>query len=215
MREYVLERIRSLKIIAIARSIAPDKCLALARALADGGIALMELPYDQSRPDSWLSTAETVERIANALGDRLLVGAGTVLTPELVELTHSHGGTFAVAPNTDRAVIRRAAELGMVSVPGAMTPTEILAAHDASADIVKLFPAAQLGTGYLKAIRAPISHVDILAAGGITVENAKSFLAAGAMSLGVGGALTDKAAIAEGRFGDISRAAEALVRAVE
>ena len=215
MREIIIERIRSSKVIAIARGIEKGKCLELARALADGGIMLMELPYDQGRPETWYETAESIARIAEKYGDRLFVGAGTVLTPELVELTRSHGGSFIVAPNTNASVIRRASELGMVSVPGAMTPTEILAAHDAGADIVKLFPASELGTAYLKALRAPISHVDILAAGGITAANAKAFLAAGAMSLGVGGALTNRAAIAEGRFDDITRAAQELLRAIE
>jgi len=215
MREKVLEQLRSAKIIAIARGIERDKCIKLARALFEGGIRFMELPYDQSRPDTWLATAETVALLADTFGDRLCVGAGTVLTPELVELTKAHGGQYVVAPNTNPAVIRRAGELGMVSVPGAMTPTEIAAAHDAGADIVKLFPASELGTGYLKAIRAPLSHIDILAAGGITPSNARAFLDAGAMSLGVGGVLTNRAAIAEGRFCDITKAAETLLRSVE
>ncbi len=215
MREKILEQLRSAKIIAIARGIERDKCIKLARALFEGGIRFMELPYDQSRPDTWLATAETVALLADTFGDRLCVGAGTVLTPELVELTKAHGGQYVVAPNTNPAVIRRAGELGMVSVPGAMTPTEIAAAHDAGADIVKLFPASELGTGYLKAIRAPLSHIDILAAGGITPSNARAFLDAGAMSLGVGGVLTNRAAIAEGRFCDITKAAETLLRSVE
>ena len=175
----------------------------------------MELPYDQRRPETWRDTADTIADIADKFADRLLIGAGTVLSPELAELTWLHGGAFIVAPNTDPAVIRRARELGMVSIPGAMTPTEILAAHDAGADMVKLFPASELGVGYLKAIRAPISHVDILAAGGITAANARDFLDAGAMSLGVGGALANRAALAQGRFADISRAAEALLLAIE
>lgn len=215
MREEIKKSILENRVVAIVRGLEPEKCMRLAEALCEGGIRLMELPYDQSDRSSWAETAKTVERLSTEFEGRMVFGAGTVTCIELVELTCTHGGRFIVAPNTNVSVIRRAAELDMVSVPGAMTPTEILSAHEAGADIVKLFPASVLGIPYLKAIRAPISHVDILAAGGIDKGNAADFLRAGASCLGVGGALANKSAIESGDFAAITEAARALLAAIK
>lgn len=215
MREQVLQWAEQKKIIAIVRGIESEKCLKVAQALYDGGIRLMEVTYDQKAPDSWKSTAQAIGGIAKQFEGRLLVGAGTVTTPELVELTHSVGGQFIISPDTNVDVIRRTRELGLVSMPGALTPSEVLTAHNAGADIVKLFPAADLGPGYLKAIRAPISHVKMMAVGGINEKNIGQFLAAGAIGAGVGGNLANRTWIEEGRFEEITRAARALAAAAD
>lgn len=174
----------------------------------------MEVTYDQKAPDSWKSTAQAIGDVAKAFDGRLLVGAGTVTTPEMVKLTQVAGGQFIISPDTNVDVIRRTRELDLVSMPGALTPSEILAAHSAGADIVKLFPAANLGPGYLKAVRAPISHVKIMAVGGVNEENIGEFLAAGAVGAGIGGNLANRAWIEEGRFDKITQTARALVAAV-
>ena len=147
-------------------------------------------------------------------GPDMLVGAGTVTTPELVTRTRDAGGQFIISPDTNPAVIARTRELELVSMPGAMTPSEILAAHAAGADLVKLFPAAALGPAYLKAVRSPISHVRIMAVGGINEKNAAEFLKAGAVGLGVGGNLANRQWIADGAFEKITQTAQALVAAV-
>lgn len=214
MRDYVIEQIKKNKVIAIVRGIDAEKCLEVARALYAGGIRLMELTYDQSHPGTWETTAGAIGAIAKEFDGRLLAGAGTVTNTKLVELTRDHGGLYTISPNTDPSVIARTRELGMVSIPGAMTPTEILAAHNAGADFVKLFPASELGIGYLKAVRAPISHVDILATGGITEKNAKAFLEAGAAGLGVGGMLARKDAIESGEYCRLTEAAETLLASI-
>lgn len=202
------------KIIAIVRGIESEKCVKVAQALYEGGIRLMEVTYDQKAPDSWKSTAQAIGDVAKAFDGRLLVGAGTVTTPEMVKLTQVAGGQFIISPDTNVDVIRRTRELDLVSMPGALTPSEILAAHSAGADIVKLFPAANLGPGYLKAVRAPISHVKIMAVGGVNEENIGEFLAAGAVGAGIGGNLANRAWIEEGRFDKITQTARALVAAV-
>lgn len=214
MREQVLQWAEREKIIAIVRGIESEKCLKVAQALYEGGIRLMEVTYDQKAPDSWRSTAQAIGDIARQFEGKLLVGAGTVTTPELVELTHSVGGRFIISPDTNVDVIRRTRELGLVSMPGALTPSEILTAHSAGADIVKLFPAADLGPGYLKAVRAPISHVRMMAVGGINEKNIGQFLAAGAVGAGIGGNLANRTWIEEGQFDKITRTAKALVAAV-
>lgn len=215
MREMVLEWAQREKLIAIVRGIESTQCMKVAQALYDGGIRMMEVTYDQSNPDSWKATAQAIGDIAKAFEGRLLVGAGTVTATELVELTHEAGGLFIISPDCNVDVIRRTRELGMVSMPGVLTPTEIMTAHRAGADIVKLFPAADLGPGYVKAIRAPISHVKMMVVGGINEKNIGQYLAAGAVGAGIGGNLANRAWIEAGEYHKITETARALVAAVK
>ena len=211
MREQIISSVKKEKIIAIVRGIESEKCQKVAQALYDGGIRLMEVTYDQKNPDSWEETACAIGETAKAFEGRMFVGAGTVTSKELVELTYRHGGQFIISPNVDEEVIRRTRELGMVSMPGALTPSDILVAHQAGADFIKLFPAATFGTGYLKAVRAPISHVDMLVVGGINEKNVGEFLAAGAVGAGVG---ANKAWIEAGEYDKVTEVARKLVEAV-
>ena len=215
MREKIIQAVLDEKIIAIVRGADPEQCVKVAQALYDGGIRLMEITYNQKDPSSWQTTADTIAAIARAFDGRMLVGAGTVTTPELVELTAKSGGMYVISPNCNEAVIRKTLELGLVSMPGALTPTEVLAAHDAGADFVKLFPAGNLGVAYAKAIMAPISHVKLLAVGGVNEHNVADFLKAGMAGAGIGGNLANKQWIAEGRYDKITETAKALVEAVK
>lgn len=215
MREKIIQAVLDEKIIAIVRGADPEQCVKVAQALYDGGIRLMEITYNQRDPSSWQTTADTIAAIARTFDGRMLVGAGTVTTPELVELTAKSGGMYVISPNCNEAVIRKTLELGLVSMPGALTPTEVLAAHDAGADFVKLFPAGNLGVAYAKAIMAPISHVKLLAVGGVNEHNVADFLKAGMAGAGIGGNLANKQWIAEGRYDKITETAKALVEAVK
>lgn len=215
MREQVIAMIEREKIIAIVRGAAPEQCLRVAGALYEGGIRLMEITYDQKNPDSWQKTADAIGQLSKEYAGKMFVGAGTVTSPELVEMTAKAGGTFIISPDTDTAVIKKTRELGLVSMPGAMTPTEIKAAHNAGADFVKLFPIGNLGAGYLKAIKAPLSHIKMTAVGGVNEENAAEFLKAGAAGLGVGGNLAKKAWIDAGEYDKLTDAARTLVEIVK
>ena len=144
MREQVIERIEKEKLIAIVRGVSADQCSKVANALYAGGVRLMEITYNQKDPASWQQTAEAIGALTEEFGDKMLFGAGTVTSVELVELTHAHGGKYIISPDTNVDVIKRTVELGMVSLPGAMTPTEVMTAHEAGADFVKLFPAGDL-----------------------------------------------------------------------
>ncbi|MDO5445651.1 MAG: bifunctional 4-hydroxy-2-oxoglutarate aldolase/2-dehydro-3-deoxy-phosphogluconate aldolase [Eubacteriales bacterium] len=210
----LIKYIEEQKVIAIVRGVESSQCMKVADALYEGGIRLMEITYNQSDPSSWEATAKAIGDIAEKYAGKMFAGAGTVTKPELVELTAGVGGRYIISPNTNETVIRRTKELGLVSIPGAMTPSEILAAHDAGADFVKLFPASDLGIPYMKAIRAPISHVKLIATGGISEKNAKDFLDAGAVGLGVGGSLANKKVIAAGDFGALTEAARILLAAI-
>ena len=137
MREEVIERVSREKIIAIVRGVGSEQCMKVAQALYDGGIRLMEVTYDQSRPESWDATAKAIGDIVRAFEGKMLAGAGTVTEPALVDLTREAGGLFIISPDTNIDVIKRTRELGLVSMPGALTPSEIMTAHRAGADFVK------------------------------------------------------------------------------
>lgn len=214
MRETAVQWIEKEKIVAIVRGTEPEQCEAVAKALYAGGIRLIEITYDQKRPESWQATAEAIGALARKYEGRMFVGAGTVTCSELVELTAKVGGAFIISPDTDVEVIRKTRELGLVSMPGAMTPSEIKTAYNAGADFVKLFPAGSLGAGYLKAVKAPLSHIKLMAVGGVNEENAVEFLKAGAAGLGVGGNLAKKAWIEAREYDKLTAAAKALVEAV-
>ena len=215
MKETVKKSIIENKLIAIVRGVEADTCVNIAQALYDGGFRLMEITYDQKHPESWQTTANAIGAVAKAFSGKMHIGAGTVTCPELVELTAKAGGSFIISPDVYEAVIFRTNQLGMVSIPGAFTPTEIMTAHRAGADFVKLFPAGDLSTSYLKAIKAPLSHIDILAVGGVDENNVAAFLSAGAVGAGIGSSLINRQWVAAGAYDKITETARALVAAVQ
>lgn len=201
------------RIIAIVRGVASEDMLPLVRALEAGGVRAIEVTFDQRAPESWPDTLRAIRAIADEFNGRVLPGAGTVLTPEQVRMAHDAGATYIISPDVDEAVIAQTRALGMASLPGALTPTEIMRAVRAGCDIVKIFPAGELGAGYIKSIRAPLGHVPMFAVGGVNAANATEFMRAGVSGLGVGGALTDRALIAGRRFDLIEANARAIVEA--
>lgn len=215
MREQIIEKVLENKIIAIVRGVYGEACLNLAKALCEGGIKLLEVTFDQSKPEALNQTSDTVKLLVDELGDKMAFGAGTVTTVEMVELAKNAGAQFIVSPNTNEKVIRATVESGMVSMPGAMTPTEVLEAHEYGADFVKLFPIGNLGSSYVKAVSAPINHVRLLAVGGVNENNVKEFLDAGAVGAGVGGNLVNKKWIAAGDFDKITELARTFIKNME
>lgn len=214
MREDTIACIQQERVIAILRGVTGERCIRTAEALYAGGIRLMEMTFDQTSPESVRASAEAIAAVSRMFRDRVLTGAGTVITAEQAELAASVGAQYIISPDVNREVIRRTRELDMVSIPGAMTPTEILDAYRGGADFVKLFPSANLGTGYIRAIRAPLSHVKILAVGGVDESNAAEFLRAGITGLGVGGKLVNRQWIEAGAYDKITEAAQRLMEAV-
>ena len=208
--EYVKER----KIVAIVRGLSPEYLIRLGHAFEEGGIGLMEVTYNQSAPETWKDTARGIEAVEKEFGDRLLVGAGTVITLEQVSMTYNAGGHYLVTPTTQPEIIRAGKAVGLGLYPGAFTPSEILAAYDAGADAVKVFPASCLGPGYIKAIRAPLSHIPLMAVGGVNEKNAADFIKAGCVGLGVGGNLVNKEWIRNGEWEKITALAKEFKKAV-
>ena len=209
--EYVQQR----KIVAIVRGLPPEYMVRLGHALEDGGIGMMEVTYNQSAPDTWKDTANAIEAVEKEFGDRLLVGAGTVIRPEQVAMTYQAGGHYLVTPTTQPEIIRMGKALGMGLFPGAFSPSEILAAWEAGADAVKVFPASSVGPGYIKAIRGPLSQIPLMAVGGVNEKNAADFMKAGCVGLGIGGNLVNKESIKNGEWDRITALAKEFVNAVK
>jgi 2-dehydro-3-deoxyphosphogluconate aldolase/(4S)-4-hydroxy-2-oxoglutarate aldolase len=145
----------------------------------------------------------------------MLIGAGTVLNEEQVNLTAEAGGGFIISPDINEAVIRRTVARGLVSIPGALTPSEITSAHRAGADFVKLFPIADLGINYVKSVRAPLSHIRLLAVGGINTQNISDYLKAGVCGFGIGSNIIDKEMLQRGDFKGIEALARDYTEAVK
>lgn len=211
MRQQVVERILEKKAIAIVRGIFEEDCLNLAKALLEGGVELLEVTFDQKCADQRLRTADTIRLLVQELGDRMCFGAGTVTTVEMVEMAKSAGAQFIVSPDTNEDVIRATVEADMVSIPGAMTPTEIAQAHRYGGDFIKVFPVSQLGPAYIKNVSAPLSHVRMLAVGGVDGSNIGAYLAAGAVGAGVAGCLFKKDWVAVGDWNKITEATRIFV----
>lgn len=214
MQRDIINAIKERKIIAIVRGVEPKKLVPLAKALYDGGIRLMEITYSADGSVSDEETAAAVGALANEFDGRMYIGSGTVLTREQVKRTYDVGGRFIISPNTDAEVIRYTKELGMVSIPGALTPSEAEAANRAGADFVKLFPVTSMGVSYVKAIAAPLSHIKFLAVGGITPENIGEYLDIGVCGFGIGSNIINKEYIAEENYEKITASAKEYVMAV-
>ena len=211
----VIERIKTGKIIAILRGIPEEKLGFIADALYEGGVRAIECTFDHKREDCVAANARMIEFLARHVRGSMDVGSGTALTGEEVHATVQAGGAFVISPNVNERVIGETVKLGAVSIPGAMTPTEIAAAWEAGAHFVKLFPAGELGAGYVKAVRAPLSHIPMLAVGGVTPENIPDFVKAGIIGFGVGSPLLPKADVEAGNWATIAERAKRFVEAAK
>ena len=192
------------RIIAIVRGYEKAHIIPIAQAIYDGGIRSIEITFDNSGEFSLEYCADEIKMIRDYFGDRLAVGAGTVLTVEQCRIAKDSGASFIVSPNTDRRVIEETKKLGMGSIPGAMTPTEIYAAYEAGADYVKVYPSDILGPDYFRSVLAPLANIKLLAFGGIEIRNIKPFLAAGACGFGIGSAIVRRDSIYEESYSDLT-----------
>jgi 2-dehydro-3-deoxyphosphogluconate aldolase / (4S)-4-hydroxy-2-oxoglutarate aldolase len=204
----VLQAILDHKLVAILRGIHPDHVLDIATALQEGGIRLLEITLNS--PDA----LAMIGRIASAMGNNLYVGAGTVLDAEQAISAIDAGARFILSPTLDAETIQQTRQLGAVSIPGAITPTEILAAYRYGADIVKVFPASA-GVPYFRDLRGPLPFIPLMPTGGISLDNIRDFQNAGAVAFGVGSSLVrSEQQLSDGYLHQLQEKAAAFVNAI-
>jgi len=215
MRNEMIQKITEEKVIAIVRGVYGEDCLKLAKALYQGGVKLMEVTFDQKSAAERQRTVDTIRLLVSQLGDVMGFGAGTVTTPEMVRMAKEAGARFIISPDTNLDVIKETVALDMVSIPGALTPTEMMQAHWAGADFVKVFPANHMGPSYFKAVAAPLSQVRMLAVGGIDEKTAPEYLKAGVAGFGVAGCLFKPQWVRDGQWDTVTQATAAFMNALK
>jgi 2-dehydro-3-deoxyphosphogluconate aldolase / (4S)-4-hydroxy-2-oxoglutarate aldolase len=207
-REATVRTIEALGVVAVIRLKDPATLRAVVDALASGGVRALEVTMTVPR------AVELIREIAPGLPAGFLLGAGTVTDAETARAVIAAGVSFVVSPVFKPDVVRACHEHGVAAMPGCFSPTEILAAHECGADIVKVFPATSLGPQFIKDVRGPLPHIKLMPTGGVTLENAADWLRAGAAAVGVGSALIDAAAVERGQFDVIAANAGRLVENV-
>lgn len=215
MCKRLIEEIENEKIIVIVRGVERNKLIPIAEAMYRGGIKFLEITYSANGEVSDEETKENIRLLANHFGGRMHIGAGTVLTEKQAELTKQAGGEFVISPDTNPKVIKRTKELGMVSMPGALTPSEIQLAHISGADFVKLFPVSNLGIDYVRAVKAPLSNIRLLAVGGVDLSNIPGYLDIGVCGFGIGSNIVSGKLIGQNDYKGLEELAKKYVSAVK
>lgn len=208
-KEKTLASIREIGIIPIVRAASPEAALQAAEAIYRGGIRAIEVTMTVP------GAIHVLEKVADQYGDRLTLGAGTVLDPETARACMLAGAEFFVTPALKLSTIEICHRYSKVIMPGALTPTEVQTAWEAGADFVKIFPCGNLGgPRYIKALKAPFPHIEMVPTGGVNLENAAEFLRAGAAAIAVGAEMVNLQALAEGRLDIIEQTARQFLAAV-
>ena len=207
-KDEVLQSITHTGIVAIIRADSPEALVEVSQALLAGGIPAIEITMTTPK------AIAAIERVADALGDKAVIGVGTVLDAATCRDAIAAGAEFVISPHTDYTVIETTRRYGKVSMPGAYTPTEIVNAWTAGADVVKVFPATTLGPGYIKDLLAPLPMLRLTPTGGVDVKNVDQWIKAGAAAVGVGSNLVSKEALAKKDFASITHSARAFVEAI-
>ena len=215
MNDKLIEEVCDKKIIVIVRGVEREKLIPLAQAMYNGGIRFIELAYCANGSITDEQNADNIKMLSDHFGQKMYIGAGTVLTEKQVKLTQKAGGRFVISPNTDPKVIRRTKALGLLSIPGAFTPSEIQTAHQNGADFVKLYPVTNMGVKYIEALKSPFPHIRFLAVGGINESNISDYNRAGVCGFGIGSNIVPKDLVANGKFDAVAELAEKYVSAVK
>ena len=185
-------------IITIIRGLSPDCAEKTVEAIHAGGLHLAEITFDQTAPPK--VTADIIRTLSRQFEGKVLIGAGTVMTLEQLQAANTAGAAYINTPNADSSVIRETKRLGLLSMPGAYTATEVARCYAEGADIVKVFPSDSAGPGYIKALRGPLHHIPLAAVGGVNLDNIRDFFDAGARCVGIGSNIVSKQAVQAGDF---------------
>lgn len=207
-REEVIRRVRDTGLIAILRHTEAKRAVETAQALQDAGADVVEVTMNTS------GALDMLRALTNHFGDRLAVGAGTVLSVDAAQQAAEAGARLIVSPHLDEDIVRFAVDHQIAVVPGAFTPTEIYRAWTCGASLVKVFPAGPVGPRYIRDVLAPLNAIPLVPTGGVNLENAADFIRAGAVALGLGSALVDPRLVSSGKLDQISETARAFLAAI-
>ena len=202
------------KVIVVCRGISEEEIVKVATALYDGGIRFMEVPFNQADPNTFASTANKIKIVKEALGDKMHVGAGTVITMEQFELARKAGAEIIVSPTMEEDVITATKEAGLISMPGCATPSEMTKAYKLGADLIKLFPASVVNLKVIKEISVPLNHLPLVCFGGVSAENIKDVLATGVIGVGMASSILDKQALKDKDYAKITALAKSVTEQI-
>ncbi len=209
-KSEILSFMTDIGIVPVVRTNSAESAIKAVEAIYNGGVRAAEITMTVP------GAIKALEKVADRFGDKLVLGAGTVLDPETARVCMLAGAEFFVTPSLKIATIEMAKRYSKVICPGALTPTEVLAAWDAGADIVKIFPCGNVGgPKYIKALKGPFPHIEMIPTGGVNLETAGEFLKAGACAVAVGGELVDGKSIKEGRYDVIEAKARQYLAAIQ
>ena len=200
-------------IIAILRGVPEDSLEKALDAIYDGGVRLAEITFEAECPEHDRKTAAIIKKAVKYVEGRMLIGAGTVIRPEQVEFVKAAGGKFIISPNTDTEIIKSTKAQGLISLPGAMTISEIVTANSAGADFVKIFPASVLGKDFIKQVKGPLPHIKLLAVSGISPTDVEGYIASGSSGFGIGSAIVNTKLCLQNNFTAIKENAESYTQA--
>ncbi|TDQ42184.1 bifunctional 4-hydroxy-2-oxoglutarate aldolase/2-dehydro-3-deoxy-phosphogluconate aldolase [Aureibacillus halotolerans] len=209
MKQEHLLKLKESGIVAVVRGANEEIIEPLAEALAKGGVYALEITMDSE------DGASMIKKARELLGDSALIGAGTVLDSITAKRAIEAGAAFIFSPNLDIETVKMTKRYNKISIPGVMTPTEVLQAYEAGADIVKVFPASVVGPAFFKDVRGPLPFVDMMPTGGVTIDNVQEFIKAGACAVGLGSALVDIKLAKENRYDEITERAKAFKQKID
>jgi 2-dehydro-3-deoxyphosphogluconate aldolase/(4S)-4-hydroxy-2-oxoglutarate aldolase len=205
-RTAVVQSLKEIGLVPIVRATSTEEALKIVEAIRASGITTVEITMTVP------GVIRVLETLSSQLGGKVLLGAGTVLDPETARLAILAGAEFLISPTLNPKVIEMTRRYGKVSIPAGLTPTEILAAWEAGADFVKVFPCGSMGgADYIKAVKAPLPQVEMIPTGGVTLDTAADFLRAGAAAIAVGGEIVDKKAVASRNWDVITENARKFI----
>lgn len=209
MKARYLEEITRSGVVAVIRANSAEELKNITLALNKGGVKALEITMTSP------GALETIKAVSSELGDSAIIGVGSVLDTETARAAILAGAQFVVSPVFKPEIITLCRRYNKICIPGAFTPTEILSAWEAGADVVKIFPATKLGPGYIKDLKGPLPQIKVTPTGCVNLENTADFIKAGAEFVGVGGAMVDKKLVAAGKWDELSALAAKFVQAVQ
>ncbi|MEM1057048.1 MAG: bifunctional 4-hydroxy-2-oxoglutarate aldolase/2-dehydro-3-deoxy-phosphogluconate aldolase [Bacteroidota bacterium] len=208
-REGVVAAVEADRAVAVVRTDEPEKLVSIARALTEGGVVCFEVTMTVP------NALDGIRAVTAELGANILVGAGSVTDAETAKAAVDAGARYIVSPVFKREVVEAAHAMNAAAMPGCFTPTEILTAHEAGADVAKVFPAGSLGPGFIRGVLAPMPFLKLMPTGGVSLDNATEWLRAGAVAVGAGSALVESDAIAAGDWARLTANARRLRQSVD